>query len=148
LAILKPPELRFIQNQPFGLDPITKLQLKVNCYITKHRCTSLISIPQLPGDAVNRGLKKKLLLDYQSDVDLSVAMGLLYLVSIHKQHLLAPGCVFRFFEILKIARYSPQGHFLRGACGFKNAIAFRLRLKATPRHVPGTKIYYLWMGTI
>ena len=60
-------------------------------------------------------------------------------MSIHKRHLSAPGRVSRFFEILKIANYSS---------GFKNAIAFRLRLKATPRQVPGAKIYHLWMDTI
>jgi hypothetical protein len=47
---------------------------------------------------------------------------------IHKWHLLAPDGVSRFFEILKIARYS---------CGFKNALA-----------LPGTKNYHFWMDTI
>jgi hypothetical protein len=46
---------------------------------------------------------------------------------IQKQHIMAQGCVFRFFAILGIARY---------ACGCKNALA-----------LPGTKIYHFWMDT-
>ncbi|MBU0698622.1 MAG: hypothetical protein KKE59_04245, partial [Proteobacteria bacterium] len=67
-------------------------------------------------------------------------------MSIHKWHLSAQDGVLtplprlrrhkRFFAILNVASY---------ACGCKKAAAFRLRLKASPRHVSRTKIYNFWM---